>query len=231
MHKNVLRTSLLALTLSLSGAAFAQSATDFFSDVGINAKIGTGGLGIDISKSITDNTKVRVGFGSYTYSDDYDEDQVSYDADLRLGGWSLLADYHPFSNGWRLTAGAYGPKHKLSGTGRFSGAGEVTINDTVYTNADLNGLDVAAKWDGVRPYLGLGYDSMPTGSKGGMFFSADLGVIFAGSPDVSLTANCINPGLCASLASDVEAERRKIEDDLDDAKYLPVLQVGVGYRF
>lgn len=56
-------------------------------------------------------------------------------------------------------------------------------------------------------------------------FSANLGVMFAGSPKVELTAPDNIP------AGDVEAERKQLEDDLDWLNIYPVLSLGLSYQF
>ncbi|MFM7372109.1 MAG: hypothetical protein ACKO2Z_30855, partial [Sphaerospermopsis kisseleviana] len=76
----------------------------------------------------------------------------------------------------------------------------------------------------VAPYLGIGWgNAVKSGNRWG--FSANLGVMFAGSPKVELTAPAY------ILAADVEAERKQLEDDLDWLNIYPVLSLGLSYQF
>jgi hypothetical protein len=185
-----------------------------------------------LTKAFGEYFKVRAGWSGFSYNGTYKEDAIDYKVKLKLGGWNLLADYHPFGGGFRLSAGAYGPSHELSGDGQFNAAGgTVTINGTSYSQSDLENLRISARWRGARPYAGLGYDGFNASPNGGFYFSFDAGVIFAGKPDLTLTATCTNAGLCNQLDSDIAAERAKLENDLKNARYLPVLQIGIGYRF
>jgi len=228
MKKNMIA----AITLSLAaGFANAETTSGMLPDIGVSAKAGTAGFGVDFTAAINDNFKVRAGYSTYEYSTNHTEEDIDYDAKLRLGGFNLLADYHPWAGGFRVTAGGFTPKHRLGGVGKYTGpSSTVTVNGRDYSSNDLQNLTLDAKWKGFRPYLGLGYDGFNK-TKAGLFFTADVGVIFSGSPSVRLAANCVNAALCAQAATDIAAEEAKLRDDISDAKYLPVVQVGIGYRF
>jgi hypothetical protein len=229
MNKLIIAT--IALSMA-TGVAYAENTTSgtFLKDVGVSVKGGTAGFGVDVTKAINDNFKVRLGYSTYTYNTDHSEEDVDYDAKLRLGGLSVLGDYHPWAGGFRVTAGAYAPKYRVTGNAKYNGSGTITINNQTYTSADLANVNLEAKWNGVRPYLGLGYDGFNK-TTSGLFFTADVGVIFSGSPNVRLNATCTNAALCSQAASDIAAEENKLRNDITGAKYLPVVQLGVGYRF
>ncbi len=226
---NKLKVISAAILMAIASTSVMAQDSDVMKDWGLSLKAGTAGMGLDVTKKVTDNWKVRAGFSDFKYDDTYTQDQVDYEGQLRLGGWNLLADWHPNGGGWRVSGGVFGPSHKLSGSGKINGG--ITINGRTYDVLDLGRVDFESKWSGIKPYLGVGYDGFNNSSKGGMYFSADVGVVFAGSPKVSLTANCLNPLLCSAIEADRAAEESKIRNDLKDFKYLPVVQVGIGYRF
>jgi hypothetical protein len=237
MNKNspIKKTSLVAtsfITLALlSTLTHAQEATTK-NDIAINLKAGITGIGLDVTKGINDQFKVRFGYATYSYNDTYKETDASYKGKLKIGGWNALADYHPWSGGFRLSAGAFAPKHSLAATGIYTGTSStITINNVAYSSRDLTDVNFQTKWKGVRPYLGLGYDGFNKTQSNGLFFTADIGVIFSGAPNVTLTAKCANATLCNAINKDISAELTKIKADLNSAKYLPVAQVGIGYRF
>jgi hypothetical protein len=80
------------------------------------------------------------------------------------------------------------------------------------------------------PYLGIGYGNV---SGAGVNFYADLGVMFMGSPKATLTANCgsLNATQCAQLQNQAAAEQAQLEDKLKNAKYYPVLNIGITIGF
>lgn len=215
-----------------TGMAFAGEATSSVGNTGVSVKAGLNGVGFDVTQSFSDKFKIRAGYSEVKVNKTYDQDDVNYDGKLKLGGFDLLADYHPFASGFRVTGGAYVPTTKFNAKAKYTAAGVITLNDTVYTSADVNGVQADVKWNKVRPYLGLGYDGFNKTTKG-VYFTADVGVIFAGKPTVNVNGNCVSLSttVCSNLNRDIAAETASIRDDLDSAKWLPVVQVGLGYRF
>ncbi len=68
----------------------------------------------------------------------------------------------------------------------------------------------------------------------GVSFTADLGVLFQGSPRTTLTATCgatTSPSTCAQIQNSVAAEQTNIENDVDKYQYYPVLSIGLAYVF
>lgn len=223
-------------TIGASSATYAQDAATntASSPFGISAKAGTMGLGLDLTYSINDYFKLRGGYSQMEFNRNFTSNGSQFNGKLKLGGWDLLVDAHPFANGFRVTGGAYIPSSQLSLTGAPTGAGSYTINGNSYSTSQVNSLDGSAKYSGVKPYLGLGYDTFNSANNGGLYFTSDVGVIFSGAPKVSLSASCsagTAPSTCAQLNSDIVAQQQTINSTLSKYNLLPVLQLGVGYRF
>ena len=224
-------------TIGASGATYAQESATYAaaaSPIGISAKAGTMGLGIDLTYSINDYFKLRGGYSQMEFNRNFTSNGSQFNGKLKLGGWDLLLDAHPFANGFRLSAGAYIPSTQFNLTGTPTGAGSYTINGNTYSSSQVSSLDGSAKYSGVKPYLGLGYDTFNSANNGGLYFTSDIGVIFSGAPKVSLTATCAagtSVGICSALNSDVTAQQQTINNTLSKYNLLPVLQLGVGYRF
>lgn len=193
----------------------------------ITPEISTLGFGATVTKSITPNINAKLGITGLGISADIEESDISYDAKLNLFNVSTLVDYHPWQkSGFRLTGGLVFQDNNIEGTGKATnGNTTINVNGKDYT---INpGDTVKAKIslpNSVAPYLGIGWgNAVKPGKRWG--FSANLGVMFAGSPKVELTAP-IN-----ILAEDVEAERKQLEDDLDWLNIYPVLSLGLSYQF
>ena len=73
----------------------------------------------------------------------------------------------------------------------------------------------------VVPYLGVGYGNVWTA---GVNFYFDLGVMFQGTPQVSL--NC-SPGAAALCAG----EEERVREEVKRYKYYPVLNLGITIGF
>lgn len=79
-------------------------------------------------------------------------------------------------------------------------------------------------FDSTVPYLGVGWGNVARGKRVG--FLCDLGVIRqgAGKGNLSATSGLVDPG-------DRAAEAAKIEEDIEDYEFWPVISFGLSIRF
>ncbi|MBC7750322.1 MAG: hypothetical protein H7Z73_01190 [Candidatus Saccharibacteria bacterium] len=234
MIKNVLVCSLLVCATS---SVFAETATassnDLFQNAGLSLKAGTGGLGFDLMYSFDPRFKVRSGFSGLNYSQTINKSDMTQDGTLRLNNVDLLADYHPWSGGFRITGGLNVLDVNFKGHAEKTAGGFTTINGTPYSSTEVGSADLDVKWNGAKPYLGIGYDGFNSRQNAGLFFTTDFGVVFSGSPTVNLKTTCIasNPLICNNIDQDSKKQEDQLKKDLHSIQVLPIIQVGVGYRF
>jgi hypothetical protein len=217
----------------LAGAFLLLAAsTAAWADVGVLLKAGTLGAGVDVTKGLSESLGLRLQVNALSYDEDLTESDVDYDAELELKSAGLLVDWHPFSGVFRVSLGAYWNGNEATAVGRPTG-GTYEINGVTYNAADIGSLNGQIDFDSVAPYLGIGWASAPKAGRG-MTFSFDLGVLYQGEPNVGLTVVC-GPAVyapdCATLQSDVAAERASLQEDVSDYKFHPVVSFGIGYRF
>jgi hypothetical protein len=234
----VLKVVLAIALSSLTCFVFAQSYTingpTNASDYGLNLRLGTTGVGFDATKTFGSDFKVRLGYSGLNYKRNFDSTDNTFVGKLKLGGADLLADYHPFSSGFRVTGGLYAPNYKFIGVAASTQTGTVKLNGNTYTSAQVSSVSGQASWSGVKPYLGVGYDGFNATRKGDFFFTYDMGVTFLGNPSTSLNANCgasVSATLCNKINADAQAEKSSFDSKTGNLKFFPVIQLGVGYRF
>jgi hypothetical protein len=199
-------------------------------DTSLGLRVGTLGGGIELAHAFTETLGFRLAANGLNYNTTKTYESVNYDAKLKLATGQLLLDWFPFSNNFRISAGAMYNGNKLTLDGKPSG-GTYTINGTPYAASDVGALNGKVDFRSAAPYLGLGY-GRPVGK--GLSFTADLGVLFQGSPNTTLTATCAagTPApTCASIQSSVAAEQAQLNDDMKQYQYYPVLSIGLAYVF
>lgn len=208
----------LALAM-LSGSVLAQSP-------GVYGVAGSGGLGVGLNLPIGPVFGLRGELASLSEKDTYTEDQITYKGDLKLKGNGVFADFRPFAGTFRLVSGV-----TFGGSSAALDAqatdGTVTIDGQRFSAAG-NTLSASIKYPNTMPYLGLGWGHGQH-NEPGWTFGLDLGVSI-GKPKVTLTGSSgllAQPGAAAAIA----AEQRKVQDDLNSAKVLPVIKFSVGYQF
>jgi hypothetical protein len=196
-----------------------------YADVGINLKAGTLGAGVELSNSFSDQFSLGLGFNTYDYKTTERAGDIDYDFNFDLQSVALLANYHPFSGTFRFTGGVVYNKNELNLTGKPTGTNYV-INGATYSAAQVGTLSGKLTFSSTAPYLGLGWGNRPGGKVG---LSADIGVLYQGSPKLSLNATgaLSDP----ALASNLDQERRSAEQDLSDLKWYPVLSLGLYFHF
>ena len=213
---------LVALCLT-AGSASAQG-------VGGGLRLGTRGIGLELESLVNDRFGIRglVNGGSVSY--DYGESGIRYDGKLRFGTGFLLADWHPYAGGFRLSGGLAYNNQRFAGTAR-PGAGTININGSNYS-AQVGSLDGRVALSKASPYLGVGWGLTPrAGSR--VYFSADLGVMYQ-RPSATLTGSCgpaLPASVCSQLQSDIRGEEAEFRDAADDLRFNPVISVGFGLRF
>jgi hypothetical protein len=216
--------NILALVLSLFSAAA-------MADTSLGVRAGTLGLGLELSYPISQRFGVRINADSYKYSRSFNQQDIDYDGKATLKTGSLLFDWYPFANNFRISAGPMYNGNKLGLTGKPTG-GSYTINGTTYQASDVGTLDGQVDFKKYAPYAGIGY-GRPIGT--GFSLTFDLGVVFQGTPQATLSATCgptsVNTPLCAQLQSDVAAQQATANDKIKDFRYYPVVSLGLAYTF
>jgi hypothetical protein len=200
-------------------------------DTSIGLRAGTLGLGVEVSFPISQRVGLRVNVDAYNYSRSFNQQDIDYDGKATLRTGSLLIDWYPFANNFRISAGPMYNGNKLGLTGRPTG-GTFTINDVTYQSSDVGTLDGQVTFKKYVPYAGIGY-GRPIGT--GFSLTFDLGVVFQGTPQATLSATCgptsVGTPLCAQLQNDVAAQQAEANDKLKDFRYYPVVAVGLAYTF
>jgi hypothetical protein len=212
-------------------ASSVMADSEMFSKNALSVKAGTLGAGLELTTSILDNVNARVGVNGFKYSTSGSKSNIDYDIDLKLLTVSLLLDYSPFeASQFRLTGGAMYNGNKLDMTGNPAVSGTFNFNGTTYTTTDVSSVDATVDFNKFAPYLGIGWGNAVKSA--GWNFVADLGVMFQGNPDSSISVNTTLTGTAkTALLNNVAAEQSKLDDDLDGFKYYPVASIGVSYRF
>lgn len=209
--------ALLGIVL-LAGNAFAGGTPG----MGVGAKVGTLGLGIEAIKPIAPKLDLRLGLNKFSYDADETLDNTDYKAKLDMQTIAALADWHPANNGFFISGGAMSNNNKLDANAAVTAAVPVIIgNDTITSGTVTSSIS----FDDVSPYLGIGYRKPFSGVKG-WSFASEAGVLFQGDPKVALSEST-----GTVTQADIDAEIVSIRNDVDALKNIPVLSLGAVYQF
>lgn len=231
MRRIVLRGA--ALYAAASGMLFMSAiAPAFARPVNLSVGVSTLGFGVQVSTPIIPGSlDLALGINRYSYSHNgtYTSggSHIPYHGNLRLQTIPVLLNYYPFHGVFRVTGGVMFDQNRLA-LNASGGSGSYTINGRSYTASQVGTFTGKASWRRVAPYLGLGWGSKAA-RKPGFSMGFDLGVLFTGSPQVTLSAS--NPQHNAQLASDVAAAQATANQKTSSYKLWPVVGIRLGYDF
>ncbi|HYG64568.1 MAG TPA: hypothetical protein VEL74_18455 [Thermoanaerobaculia bacterium] len=206
------------------------------SRVALGAKAGTLGAGVELTVGLGRQVNTRLGFGAYSYSERREASDIEYDGEAKLRNGTAFLDWHPGGRGFRLTGGLVYNDTEIQGESLTPASGVYNIGGVPVPASLVGRLEGTIDFDPIVPYAGLGWGNAVRGG-GPWGFSLDLGVVFQGEGDVTLTplipANSpLNDPLARELlAIQLEREAQDIEEDIADYDLYPVLSLGVTYRF
>ena len=198
--------------------------------VGITARVGTLGIGVDVAKSFSPQFDGRLGFNFGNVGFNRTDSGINYDSQLNLSSVQLFGDYYLFGgSSFRVTGGLVAQNNRFSVTSKPNGNGSYTIDNQTYSANQVGNLTGEFKYsNSIAPYLGIGFGHA---SNEGFGFNADLGVMFTGAPKVSLNASNPDFNNNPTTRSAIDNQVRQTESDLKGFNVYPVLSVGVSYGF
>ncbi len=215
----------LALCGSFATAAHADG-------LGVYVNGGTTGFGLGVAGG-SNSVVGRLGFDTWKRTFDQNNANGNYKVDLKLQTVSALLDWYPFDGAFRTTLGLVANGNKATLSSAPTG-GNYTFNGISYPAAQVGSYSGEMKFNSTAPYLGIGWGN-PVAKAKTWGFVSDIGVLFQGSPKVPSTVTCgaaiAGTAACTQLQSDVAAGASKLESDMKNYKYYPVISIGLSYHF
>ncbi len=197
----------------------------------LSAEASTLGFGGSANWRFHDHVGARAGIAYFSYSRDRDEiEGIFYNTDLDLFSVPLALDIYPWaSSSFRVSVGVLLNQNELeSVVPRDPVAGNtfITIGNTAYDSQAIGNLNMNVEQDLVAPYLSIGgsfyFDKAKHWSLNG-----ELGVVFTGEPDVTLSNS--GPGVVAP--ADYALEKQQIEDWTEEFRIYPLVKISLSYSF
>ncbi|RDV25496.1 hypothetical protein DXV75_09355 [Alteromonas aestuariivivens] len=246
--RTAIRNSLVSTGILIGLTFPTLAAADVVDDsrFGIGLKGGTLGAGIELDYSFNDYFNARLQANGYNYADEFEEDGVDYTGELDLSSYGLLIDWRPFAGTFRFSGGVYSNGNQISGAAASYGGDILEIGDEEYVGSSSDPLRLDALIEmgsGTAGYLGFGWGNSPGGN---WMFAFEAGVLFSGSPVISLDASgtaalASNPSYtidvggnspeALELQANIDQEVATLQEDLSDLNIYPVVSLGFGYRF
>jgi hypothetical protein len=135
-----------------------------------------------------------------------------FTASLRSAG--AILDLHPFQNAFRFSGGLRYFEYSIAGKTNIGGGETPSTFRISVTNTNKE-----------APYFGLGFDSSHfSGEKYDLKIGLDLGAVYSGKPDVTVT-NLTNPG------EDIQQQIDKYVSKYSFLDFYPVISISARLTF
>lgn len=217
-----MKVTLCAIVLAATCVTAPAAAAEAF---GAGVRVGTLGVGIEASWQPLPYLDLRIGGNTFELDDTGIQSGIPYDSTLTLETAYVAGSFHFPDSPMRVTAGVYANGNELLMIN--DDGNDLDIGGIVYPGAGIGTLTSVTSFASTAPYIGIGFDIT---LKGRLGMTLDLGMLLQGEPEVTLMADgalAQDPLFQASL----EAERRQLENEMNDLKVWPVLSLGLVYRF
>ena len=171
---------------------------------------------------------MRGGFDYFSYGRTYTFEGVPYDATMRPMSEVLTLNIYPSKkSSFYISVGAFFNQNQLTGTA--SDANGITLDGTTYPPGQVGTLHLKINQQPIDPYLSIGgnffyFDRAHHWSLGG-----ELGVAYAGEPQVSLTRSGGVPS--STIDAAVKQTQQQIADNARPFQIWPVLKLQVACSF
>ncbi|AOR76276.1 hypothetical protein [Novosphingobium resinovorum] len=201
-------------------------AQDTRGGVTIAAAGGSLGIGPEVGFRLSEIVGVRASATFLGLGHNVDVDDINYHGDLKLRSWGANADLYPFRNCFRLSAGFRVSSNRIDLVATPSEA--VTVGQRVYTPEEIGTIEGKVRARRFVPTFTVGFAK---NRENGFAWSLDAGVMLHGRPR---TEDVVATGELASnplFQEDLARERGEIENEVDNYKVYPIVQLSVGYTF
>lgn len=218
--RNAFFSSLAALAL-VSSVPSAASAVEV---AWVGARAGTGGVGGEIGVRIIPTIVVRGIVQGFDQDYSQTISGIAYKGMGSLGSYGAQVDFRPPLLPFYATAGIFSNNNGFDFTA--TPTGNVNIGGVVYSGSQVGTLTSKAKFDDVAYFGGLGLKL----GLGPIEAALEGGIYYQGDPVVAFTASgplATNPAFLA----DLNREKARIVDKLDEAKYWPMVTLHARWKF
>ncbi len=215
-----------------------------FGAIAVEAKVGTGGVGIDLATPLTGFMNLRGGYQMFDHPLTFTTSGISATGDLTIQNAAASIDIYPFrGSSFHLSPGVtlHNDNHVAAGL-LVPGGSAFLLGDDGYTsdpNDPVTGLGRIRFGDSIAPRFTVGWGNMLSHKGGHLSVPFEIGIQYITAPtiDIVLFGSVCDPnGNCGGVnegtsPQDLKDEITLLEKDLQPLRFYPIVALGISYRF
>ena len=225
-RRHLLFPAIAVLSLSM----FVQ---DSYADegLGLDAKIGTMGVGGELSAALLPNTRIRAGFNFLSWDFESTISDIDYDFATEFSSVPVILDVHPFGGAFFLSGGIYFNNNSVGVEGSVGPEDFPPEYQSFDFLADYVSVTGDVEFMPVAPDVGLGWRT--NAGESGWGIGIELGVLYQGAPDVTnLRVNApVDINGIEEVQQFLAEQEAEIEDELSWFEFYPVASIMATYHF
>jgi hypothetical protein len=218
-----------------------------FSQVGIDAHVGIGGVGFDVASPLARKFNFRSGADFFSYGTSFQEQGADVTANLRLRSGHASLDWFPFGGRFRLSPlVVYGNNNRVLATALVPSGSTITLNGQDYISSLTDPLHGSGSVDfrKISPGFSLGFGNIVPRKRSHFSVPVEAGFYYVGQPGlkVAFTGSACDPTQpasigCESVDSDAGFQQNlaaftaRNNHNLSYASFFPIFSLGFGYKF
>ncbi len=217
--------------------------TRAFRSVAFQAKVGTGGIGLDIATPLNRFLNLRAGAQLFDDTISIDTDGIQANGDITLQNVYASLDIFPFRHSsFHLSPGItlHNDNH-IAGPFNVPGGQSFSLGEQDYTSDPahpINGFGRLRFGNTVAPRFTIGFGNMLPRSGSRFSVPFEIGVQYTSAPtlDLELTGNgCTSDG-CGPINAgagpgNLQSEIQMLQSDLSGLRIFPIASIGVSCKF
>ncbi|MCU1323416.1 MAG: hypothetical protein JWM43_3065 [Acidobacteriaceae bacterium] len=218
-----------------------------FSAIGIELHAGLRGAGFDVATPLAKKFNLRAGADFLSVGTFFQEQGANVDADLRMRSGHAALDWFPFGGRFHLSPQVvFANDTQVQAKVLIPSGSTVTLNGEDYVSSAADPLHGSGSVDfrKVVPGFSLGFGNIVPRNKSHWSIPFEAGFYYVGQPrlKVAFSGSACDPRFpaaigCQSVNNDPDFQRdlaafiKRNNNNLKYASFLPVLSIGVGYKF
>jgi hypothetical protein len=206
------------------------------------------GIGFQTATNLNRHFNLRANGNYFNYTaSNISTEGFDVTAKLKMSSAGASLDYYPFHAGFRVSPGVlfYNQNHADATFVAASGTSFTLDNNTYYSASGANavvGQGAFGLGNGSPAFTATtGWGNVIPASGRHLSFPFEIGAAFIKSPTVALNLsgfvcnaqgqNCVNVATDATAQSDLAAQVKKYQNDVNLLKTYPIVSFGVAYNF
>ena len=217
-----------------------------FSRIGVGAFASPLGIGVGAAASITYRTDLRIAGNFFGYGVNGTNEGVTYKGNLSFRSVQASLDWFPWHKNFHLSPGIlFYNQNQVTVNGGVPAGESFSVNGANYYSgaAQPVTLEGGVTFRKTAPMFTLGWGNwVPPGRQRHLSFPFEIGFAYVGQTNLTLNfygvvcdtpqdVNCREIESDPTVQENIEAQRKKYQNDLDYLRFYPIISGGVVYKF